>query len=599
MTTTQNCCTISNNLILPTQPATSAQTGWNGAIVAINTLGISNAETSTDDSQALSLTALNLLSFSEEGSTAKNMSGTSTNSLPQNEMGTLLLPVNSTTESTGRASGSPYSLLLAQENNYFPVATANGALSSTVSTDITLPMPSPCDSSSAANAYQFLQNIMAYPSSPLAQQFTAALTADINANPVTGSCANVNAFFATTDSYQNVDFSIYSAVSGYVLGYAYAWANFQASFTYTIYSQTTTGSISSGSTSGSKVTLSPLGTIVFSQSANERPAVSDASGGYSMTWNPNEGSAVVLNFAAGQLVSNEGEDTGEICLQTAFLDAALLTGNPHDADKTSQALVGLINGIHVLGIPIEIDSIASQAPQMLGVSQASDDSNQEISSQDAKDAGMSIKDIVILATTITAVVGLLAWISYMCYRAANPPADEIAEAQNNLGEWFDDNLSRSGLTEDNYKGELSTIQEAQESQEASILEGEQVVLEGEEIQDQFKEEKDLLAYGNNSNLQEDLNQSNLAANDLKNVNYRSGDAPEQLNSIQEQITANQENINQAEAIAGTSSNENIYANNFQEAQTMEADVSNQEEKNNESENSSNAIDGDNSSDTLF
>ena len=204
--TPQNTCSVTNNLILPTSPSTPAQTDWDGGIVVIS--GYNTSSTST--AQGYLQSDLTLLSLLNEGATASSESSTTSSVLPVNETGTLnLLPYyqpGSTTQ-----VNTVYNLLVSQANNYFPVA-AVGEIQGRNFKAVSLPQAAPSNSSSGANAYVFLQNMMAYPSSPLAQQFTAALNQDNSTQPVTSSNAavNVNTFFAGTTSFTNVNFNIIS-----------------------------------------------------------------------------------------------------------------------------------------------------------------------------------------------------------------------------------------------------------------------------------------------------------------------------------------------------------------------------------------------------
>ncbi|MFN9916941.1 MAG: hypothetical protein ACK53L_30410, partial [Pirellulaceae bacterium] len=115
-----------------------------------------------------------MLNFIDEGASASSESSTTSSVLPLNETGTLnLLPYYQPGSTT--TVNTVYNLLVSQDNNYFPVAAVGEILIGKKFAAITLPPsePSNLNSSSGANAYMFLQNMMAYPTSPLAQQFTA------------------------------------------------------------------------------------------------------------------------------------------------------------------------------------------------------------------------------------------------------------------------------------------------------------------------------------------------------------------------------------------------------------------------------------------
>ncbi|MCX5953862.1 MAG: hypothetical protein NTZ40_10300 [Cyanobacteria bacterium] len=525
--TPQNTCSVTNNLILPTSPSTPAQTDWDGGIVVIS--GYNTSSTST--AQGYLQSDLTLLSFIDEGASASSESSTTSSVLPLNETGTLnLLPYyqpGSTTQ-----VNTVYNLLVSQANNYFPVAAVGEIKMGRNFAPVSLPQAAPSNSSSGANAYVFLQNMMAYPSSPLAQQFTAALNQDNSASPATGSSAAVNTFFAGTTSFTNVNFNIYSSVSSYASAYAYIWANFQQSYTYHFYTVTPASDNSSSATGTTDVKeseqFSSLGTVVFTQSGYSPAAISDANAGYTITWNPKGGTAVGLNFLDGQLVANNSDGFSGFCLQTTFMDMAQLTGNSADTGIPIQALVGVINGSNVIGSAVEL-SETEGAKWSKGF-------NDVLKSKtfEAIQIGMSLFFMIDIG------VKLCEWIKEKCSRGESPSADEVTKAQSDIKDEAQEKAEDAGNDEELKTGDA--VGEEQANAESSVLNAEAEEAEASEIDEQFTEEEVQAALEDNSTIDDEVENTDEEETELEDVNPESSDASSELESIQDQISSTQSTI---------------------------------------------------------
>jgi hypothetical protein len=527
ITTAQNTCSVTNSLILPTSPSTPAQTGWDGGIVMIS--GYNTSSTST--AQGYLQSDMTLLNFIDEGASASSESSTTSSVLPVNETGTLnLLPYYQPGSTT--TVNTVYNLLVSQDNNYFPVAAVGEILIGKKFAAITLPPsePSNLNSSSAANAYMFLQNMMAYPTSPLAQQFTAALNQD-NASG-NGSCSAVNTFFTGTTSFQNVDFTIYSAVTSYASAYAYIWADFASSYTYNFYTVTPTTSDATSSTGSTDVkdsqTVTSLGTVVFTSSGSSPAAVDDANAGYTISWNPKGGSAVALNFVNGQLVATNSDGFSGICLQCTFMDLAQLTGNSADSGTPIQALTGLINGTNAIGSPVEVSETFMAKVGAV--------ENDIMSSKVFK--GLQI--VMAIYMGIDIAMKLCGWIKEKCSNGEEPSSEEIADKQAELQEEAEEKAEDAGNDEQVKIGE--DLSDEQESDEASILNAEAEESEASEIDEQFTEEEEQAALDDNSTINDEVEETNEEESELKEVNPESSDASDKLESIQDQISNNQNTI---------------------------------------------------------
>jgi len=561
--TPQNTCSVTNNLILPTSPSTPAQTDWDGGIVVIS--GYNTSSTST--AQGYLQSDLTLLSFIDEGASSSSESSTTSSVLPVNETGTLnLLPYYQPGTQTQNVS---YNLLVSQANNYFPVAAVGEIKIGRNFAAVSLPQAAPSNSSSGANAYMFLQNMMAYPSSPLAQQFTAALNQDNSASPATGSSAAVNTFFAGTTSFANVNFNIYSSVSSYASAFAYVWANFQQSYTYHFYTDTPATSNSSSATDSTSVTeteqFSSLGTVVFTQTGATPAAISDANAGYTITWNPEGGTAVGLNFQDGQLLANNNDGFSGFCLQTTFMDMAQLTGNSADLGTPIQALVGVINGSNVIGSSVVLKE-SEGAKFSKGL-------NDVLTSK----AFRVIQIAMSLYFMIDIGVKLCEWIKEKCSSDEAPSEGEIADKQADLAEESQEKLEDAGNDEELKTGDA--VGEEQANAESTVLNSEAEESEASEIDEQFTEEEVQAALDDNSTINDEVENTDEEETELEDVNPESSDASSELESIQDQISSTQSTIVSENQALGDASSAEVQ----QQDATVEEEDSDEEEDQKEEE----------------
>ena len=574
--TPQNTCSVTNNLILPTSPSTPAQTDWDGGIVVIS--GYNTSSTST--AQGYLQSDLTLLSFIDEGASASSESSTTSSVLPLNETGTLnLLPYyqpGSTTQ-----VNTVYNLLVSQANNYFPVAAVGEIKMGRNFAPVSLPQAAPSNSSSGANAYVFLQNMMAYPSSPLAQQFTAALNQDNSTQPATSSSAavNVNAFFAGTTSFTNVNFNIYSSVSSYASAYAYIWANFQQSYTYHFYTVTPASDNSSSATGTTDVKeseqFSSLGTVVFTQSGYSPAAVSDANAGYTITWTPKGGTAVGLNFLDGQLVANNSDGFSGFCLQTTFMDMAQLTGNSADTGIPIQALVGVINGSNVIGSAVEL-SETEGAKWSKGLNDVLTSKTFEVIQ-----IGMSLFFMIDIG------VKLGSWIIEKCSRGESPSADEVTKAQSDIKDEAQEKAENAGNDEELKTGDAVGTEQA--DVEPSVLNAEAEESEQSEIDEQFTEEEVQASLEDNSTITDEDNVTEQEETDLEEVDPESSDASSELESIQDQLSSNQATIVSENQALGEASSAEVQQ---QDAMVEEEDSDEEEDQKEEDEDEDGDFDED-------
>ncbi len=330
MSPTVTTCEVTNSITLPVPDTGSAQTGWDGSILAINAFNSSDSSTG----QGYGQDTLQVMPFSTG------------NTLPAGSAASLDMDATmpgTTTEMT------LYDLIFAQPTNLFPAGQASAMDLFGAYAPITIDSAS---SGSCANAWLFYQNIMAFPSSTVAVQFQQVLNATYSSATSSSSIDSaVNAFFAGTEGYQNVTFDNWVAVSSYLNAFAFAWANFAASYTYYMYQSS--GQQSSG---GTPAAATAAGAVTLTQSASgPNPAsLTDPNGGYSVQYTPSGGSPVALTFSASQFVSATDEDFPLIAVQCSYMQLSQFTGNANDAATLVPVLCGSVNGQQMIGLNYQI-----------------------------------------------------------------------------------------------------------------------------------------------------------------------------------------------------------------------------------------------------
>ena len=347
-TTASNTCSVTNSVTLPTPASTvlAPQTGWNGSIICINGFN----PTTTGTAQGYEQT-LQQLPFASGNTLA--IGETSTVTLDQTLNGQAV---------------TLYDLIFAQADNLFPVQ-SSGVMqnfktlayppitvsTSTPSTSSTSSSTSSTSASTTAattalpnptvNAWLFYQNINAYPTSNMAQQFaTVGNDTTANATSTSDVTSSVNSFFQATDDYTNVTLESYTLVTSYLTAYAFAWANFASAYTYYL-----TATTSSGATSA--------GTVTFTQAAanaNGFPPLTDTNGSgnsnYTITYTDAQGATTPLYFSSGQLVSDMNEEVLSICLQCNYASLSTFSNLATDWATIVPTLCGTAFNQTVVGV---------------------------------------------------------------------------------------------------------------------------------------------------------------------------------------------------------------------------------------------------------
>jgi hypothetical protein len=385
-----------------------------------------------------------------------------------------------------------YDLIFAQPNNLFPAGQASAMDLFGTYAPITIDSAS---SGSCANAWLFYQNIMAFPSSTVAVQFQQVLNATYSSATSSSNIDSaVNAFFAGTDGYQNVTFNNWVAVSSYLNAFAFAWANFAASYTYYMYQ-----SSAQQSSGGTPAAATAAGTVSLTQSASaSNPAsLTDPNGGYTVAYTPSGGSATPLTFSAGQFVSATDQDFPLIAVQCSYMQLSQFTGNANDAATLVPVLCGTVNGQQMIGlnyqIPADNPGLLTQIQEGI---------------QDFFNAG-GIQDFMQITGFVMGLKLLYDGLAYLRQQfngaeqendGANPNDEQVEEAQsdtdetvseseasqqdvaNRLGEGEVTVVSQDDL--DSVQSALTDDQELVDEEEEGEAEEDALDAEGDEIEDE-------------------------------------------------------------------------------------------------------------------
>ena len=354
---------------------------------------------------------------------------------------------------------------------------------------------------------------------------------------------------------QNVNFDVLLAVMAYAQASSYVWANFQNSFTYTIYT-TNTNSTSSGSAGSDDVTVADtvttLGTVVFTLTNSAPTTLAEAMAAYAITWNPTGQNAISLTLSDGQLLAPSSAGFSGICLQCSFMDPAALTANAADGGTPIQVLTGLINGIRVLGSPFELNdnekarisgglsgSMASKAP--LATSAANHLNTSKSGGLTAFMESKTYKSIELfnhITAGIKVMTKLVCWIKGQFINNSPPTQEEINAKETSLQNEADTQLENAG--NDNAVSTGEQLSETQVQAESTTLNAEAELEEAGEIAVQASLEKAQLNVSNDSAIQTEYSATLNAASELKDINPANASASEELDPIQANLTSNQE-----------------------------------------------------------
>lgn len=191
-------------------------------------------------------------------------------------------------------------------------------------------------------ALQFQIMITVYPTSDLAKNFNAAVSASFSTADQAQSgddvTKSVNAFFKGTKEYSHVTFDMVMAIGSYLDTFPFAWARYQNAMTYYLYS------------SDGKNPTKYEGQLTMQRSASGIPDVTDSNGGYKIVFTDADNKTTNLTYTnQGQLLDDVNVDIPNIALRGTFTLKSRLTGKASD-NQIISILTGSIAGTTVLGI---------------------------------------------------------------------------------------------------------------------------------------------------------------------------------------------------------------------------------------------------------
>ncbi len=416
-----------------------------------------------------------------------------------------------------------------------------------------------------------MQNLQAFPSSNMAQAFTTALNNATSTSSSSGSDPDtaLAAFFAQTVNFKDVTLPAYLAAQSYVAAFAFAWANFQASYTYYVY---TTGQ-ATGST-GTGGTVAQLGTITFTRKASSGiPSLTDPTGGYTITYQPVSGSAVSLTFANGQVLTAGGGDEPSICLQGTFMNKSNATGNQGDFGTIIPALAGTVFGKQALATGYQQNLSSDQPSGGL----------QSFLKSGGWQLTMGIMNIAMGVKALGEMAGWLGgkvkgwWDGRNNPDAPNQQQVQQQEQQNvqqNQEQLQDANPQAQVPEGQQLPVEQQNLQQ-QAVQQNNVVQQQQV--EGE-IQAEANQVGEQLELGNNARVQNEAQQLHQEAQEVEQVDPSAPNANQQLQNLQQENQGIQQEIVQENQQIEQEVNQQESQKLKQEAEEENEEVEEQEQE---------------------
>lgn len=237
-----------------------------------------------------------------------------------------------------------YSIIYAKASNLFPVKIKGSVLVSKTQsyTPVTITGD---DATVMTQTQEFIQTLMANPTSPMAQKYATALkAASDSSNSDTDVDDPVGAFFASTDGFKAVTLDSITAVQTYYDNFPYVWASYQSSKSYYFYTTDST-------------TVTYLGSMTITVPAT--PTTDKSLPGFSFTYTDASNKQTALQYIDGLFLDNK--DVPNICLSGLFVKKSMLTKN--SADNVIVPIVtGTIFSDKVLGYEDQRDTSKPDDP---------------------------------------------------------------------------------------------------------------------------------------------------------------------------------------------------------------------------------------------
>jgi len=236
-----------------------------------------------------------------------------------------------------------YNLMIVQALNLFPVKIAGVLPNDDWSgfNDITVTQgnektKTAGDWQNMVDSQAFQQNLMAYPDSIMATQFSNACNDSMNnSNSDDDIDSKINTFFAGTDNYKNVTLNSLTAVQTYWGIFPYIWAGYTPGKSYYLYSSDSS-------------TVTYVGSLDITAPAAAPASIDKTLPGFSLSFTPadTKQSKKTLQYVTGQFVDSISTTTvalkGIYQLKSQFTNVA--------TDNTIMAFMsGSVNGSKVIG----------------------------------------------------------------------------------------------------------------------------------------------------------------------------------------------------------------------------------------------------------
>jgi hypothetical protein len=246
--------------------------------------------------------------------------------IPAGIVSTVVVP-DETKDTNGSAHDT--TLILADAKTLFPVKLITFAAGTTSFADTAV---QELDITNMSEAHDFCKNILCFPGSTLATDFTAAL------NDPTNPGQKVIDFFANSDGYTHVTLDMVHAISSYYTSLPYGWAGEAKSKTFWVYK-------------GDHADATAAGKLEITNTWN-MPLEVDPSGDFKATLKIDGASDKVLTFRDGSFIDNADSNTHPTALKGTFIVRSELTNNIAE-DKIVPYLIGKVNMVDAFALDYE------------------------------------------------------------------------------------------------------------------------------------------------------------------------------------------------------------------------------------------------------
>lgn len=255
--------------------------------------------------------------------------------LKAGQAGAITLDETHTDAGGNTVDTTSYGFILATPDCLYPVKSASTVLRSSSSGKSYQPVTvAATDYAVMQSAESFLQTIMAYPSSSLAQDFATACNKAVTAS-TDDTTDYIGAFFRSTVGFQNVTQLAYTALTTYYSQFPYVWAGYQGGKTYYLYGS-----------DGKNISYAGAFTIKVPVTIPANPDKSLP--GFSFTFTDASNVTKKLYYQNGQFVDDSVAGVPGICLSCSFVLKGTLSKVATDT-AIIPVLAGKVYGLSAIG----------------------------------------------------------------------------------------------------------------------------------------------------------------------------------------------------------------------------------------------------------